>query len=86
MAEVTVAKDGTLKIDRIVVAVDCGQVVNPDMLEAQVQGAPRPWPRALLALQVRHDWACHAPVMAWHQDNKQIPGRGQHYPACSTEC
>jgi isoquinoline 1-oxidoreductase subunit beta len=38
VAEVTVAKDGTLKIDRIVVAVDCGQVVNPDMLEAQVQG------------------------------------------------
>ena len=25
-------------IDRIVVAVDCGQVINPDMLEAQVQG------------------------------------------------
>ena len=38
VAEVTVVKDGTLKIDRIVVAVDCGQVINPDMLEAQVQG------------------------------------------------
>jgi isoquinoline 1-oxidoreductase beta subunit len=38
VAEVTVAKDGTLKIDRVVVAVDCGQVINPDMLEAQVQG------------------------------------------------
>jgi isoquinoline 1-oxidoreductase subunit beta len=38
VAEVTVAKDGTLKVDRIVVAVDCGQVINPDMLEAQVQG------------------------------------------------
>src|ERR1700723_3428100 len=38
VAEVTVAKDGSLKIDRIVVAVDCGQVINPDMLEAQGQG------------------------------------------------
>jgi isoquinoline 1-oxidoreductase subunit beta len=38
VAEVTVAQDGTLKIDRVVVAVDCGQVINPDMLEAQVQG------------------------------------------------
>jgi isoquinoline 1-oxidoreductase subunit beta len=38
VAEVTVAKDGTLKVDRVVVAVDCGQVINPDMLEAQVQG------------------------------------------------
>jgi isoquinoline 1-oxidoreductase subunit beta len=38
VAEVTVGKDGTLKVDRIVVAVDCGQVINPDMLEAQVQG------------------------------------------------
>jgi isoquinoline 1-oxidoreductase beta subunit len=38
VAEVTVAKDGTLKIDRVVVAVDCGQVINPDMLEAQVEG------------------------------------------------
>ncbi|HEY0704671.1 MAG TPA: xanthine dehydrogenase family protein molybdopterin-binding subunit [Candidatus Acidoferrales bacterium] len=38
VAEVTVAKDGTLKVDRIVVAVDCGQVINPDMLEAQVEG------------------------------------------------
>jgi isoquinoline 1-oxidoreductase subunit beta len=38
VAEVTVARDGTLKIDRVVVAVDCGQVINPDMLEAQVQG------------------------------------------------
>jgi isoquinoline 1-oxidoreductase beta subunit len=38
VAEVTVAKDGTLKVDRVVVAVDCGQVINPDMLQAQVEG------------------------------------------------
>jgi isoquinoline 1-oxidoreductase beta subunit len=38
VAEVTVAKDGALKIDRIVVAVDCGEVIHPDMLEAQVEG------------------------------------------------
>ncbi|HJZ51958.1 MAG TPA: xanthine dehydrogenase family protein molybdopterin-binding subunit [Candidatus Acidoferrales bacterium] len=38
VAEVTVAKDGTLHVDRVVVAVDCGQVINPDMVAAQVEG------------------------------------------------
>jgi isoquinoline 1-oxidoreductase beta subunit len=38
VAEVTVAKDGSLHVDRVVVAVDCGQVINPDMVSAQVEG------------------------------------------------
>lgn len=38
VAEVTVAKDGSVKVDRVVCAIDCGQVVNPDMVKAQVQG------------------------------------------------
>jgi isoquinoline 1-oxidoreductase subunit beta len=38
VAEVTVVKDGSVKIDRIVSAIDCGQVINPDMVKAQVQG------------------------------------------------
>ena len=38
VAEVTVAKDGTVRVDRVVTAVDCGQVVNPDMVAAQVEG------------------------------------------------
>jgi len=32
-------KDGTVKVDRIVAAVDCGPVVNPDPLIAQIEGA-----------------------------------------------
>ncbi len=32
-------KDGTIKVDRIVAAVDCGPVVNPDPLIAQIEGA-----------------------------------------------
>lgn len=39
VAEVTVAKDGSFKIDRVVCAVDCGIVVNPDNVRAQVEGA-----------------------------------------------
>lgn len=39
VAEVTVAADGTLKVDRVVCAVDCGQVTNPDTIEAQLQSA-----------------------------------------------
>jgi len=38
VAEVEVAANGSLKIHRIVCAVDCGMVVNPDTIEAQVQG------------------------------------------------
>jgi isoquinoline 1-oxidoreductase beta subunit len=32
-------KDGTVKVDRIVSAVDCGPVVNPDTVKAQIEGA-----------------------------------------------
>jgi isoquinoline 1-oxidoreductase beta subunit len=39
VAEVTVSDDGKVKVDRIVCAIDCGAVVNPDTVEAQVQGA-----------------------------------------------
>ncbi len=39
VAEVTVAADGSLKVDRVVCVVDCGQVVNPNTVEAQVEGA-----------------------------------------------
>ena len=38
VAEVEVGTDGSLKVHRIVCAVDCGMVVNPDTVEAQVQG------------------------------------------------
>jgi len=38
VAEVSVAADGTVRVHRVVCAVDCGPVVNPDTLEAQLQG------------------------------------------------
>ena len=38
VAEVSVAPDGTVRVHRVVCAVDCGAVVNPDTLEAQMQG------------------------------------------------
>ncbi|MER9829810.1 molybdopterin-dependent oxidoreductase [Mesorhizobium sp. M0134] len=39
IAEVQVSKDGTVRVRRVVCAVDCGTVVNPDTVEAQIQGA-----------------------------------------------
>jgi isoquinoline 1-oxidoreductase beta subunit len=39
VAEVTIGKDGKLKVGRVVCAVDCGQVVNPDTVEAQMEGS-----------------------------------------------
>ena len=38
VAEVTAREDGSFSVDRIVCAVDCGVVVNPDVIETQVQG------------------------------------------------
>jgi isoquinoline 1-oxidoreductase beta subunit len=38
VAEVTIGKDGTIRVDRMVVAIDCGQVINPDMVAAQMEG------------------------------------------------
>lgn len=38
VAEVEVAADGSVKVARIVCAIDCGMHVNPDTIEAQIQG------------------------------------------------
>ena len=38
VAEVEVASDGSVKVHRIVCAVDCGTVTNPDTIAAQVEG------------------------------------------------
>ena len=39
VAEVTVKSDGSVKVDRIVCAVDCGIAVNPDNVRSQVEGS-----------------------------------------------
>ena len=39
VAEVEVAKDGTVRVRRVVCAVDCGIAVNPDTIRAQMQSA-----------------------------------------------
>ncbi|GAC1621537.1 MAG: xanthine dehydrogenase family protein molybdopterin-binding subunit [Nevskia sp.] len=38
VAEVSVDKDGALKVDRVVCAVDCGLAINPDVIKAQMEG------------------------------------------------
>jgi isoquinoline 1-oxidoreductase beta subunit len=37
IAEVEVSKDGAVRVGRVVCAVDCGTVVNPDTVQAQIQ-------------------------------------------------
>jgi isoquinoline 1-oxidoreductase subunit beta len=39
VAEVEVSKDGAVRVLRVVCAVNCGIVVNPDTVRAQIQGA-----------------------------------------------
>ncbi|MET0658303.1 MAG: molybdopterin cofactor-binding domain-containing protein, partial [Steroidobacteraceae bacterium] len=38
VAEVSPGADGKLKVDRIVCVIDCGIAINPDQVEAQIQG------------------------------------------------
>jgi isoquinoline 1-oxidoreductase beta subunit len=37
VAEVEVSKEGTVRVHRVVCAIDCGTVVNPDTVQAQLQ-------------------------------------------------
>jgi isoquinoline 1-oxidoreductase beta subunit len=39
VAEVSVAADGTIRVHRVVCAVDCGSSVNPDTIASQIEGA-----------------------------------------------
>jgi isoquinoline 1-oxidoreductase beta subunit len=39
VAEVSVSAEGTVRVERVVCALDCGLVVNPGIVEAQVEGA-----------------------------------------------
>jgi isoquinoline 1-oxidoreductase beta subunit len=39
VAEVSVAADGSVRVHRVVCAIDCGTVVNPNIVEAQVEGS-----------------------------------------------
>jgi isoquinoline 1-oxidoreductase beta subunit len=39
IAEVSVSKAGAVSVRRVVCAVDCGTVVNPDTVRAQAEGA-----------------------------------------------
>lgn len=38
VAEVTAREDGSFSVDRVVIAVDCGLAVNPDIVRAQMEG------------------------------------------------
>jgi len=38
VAEVSLSEDGSCRVHRVVAAVDCGPTVNPDTIEAQLQG------------------------------------------------
>ena len=39
VAEVSVGAGGQVKVHRVVAAIDCGQIVNPDTIAAQLEGA-----------------------------------------------
>jgi isoquinoline 1-oxidoreductase beta subunit len=38
IAQIAVSKDGEVRVERVVCAVDCGTIVNPDTVKAQIEG------------------------------------------------
>ena len=38
VAEASIDKEGQVKVHRVVCAVDCGRVINPDTVKAQIEG------------------------------------------------
>jgi isoquinoline 1-oxidoreductase subunit beta len=38
IADVRLREDGTIKVERVACAVDCGVAVNPDVIKAQMEG------------------------------------------------
>ena len=38
VAEITVGEGDQIKVDRVVCAIDCGRVINPDVVKAQMEG------------------------------------------------
>jgi isoquinoline 1-oxidoreductase subunit beta len=38
VAEISAAKDGQVRVHRVTCAVDCGQMINPDTIKAQMEG------------------------------------------------
>jgi isoquinoline 1-oxidoreductase beta subunit len=39
VAEVSVARDGSVRVNRVICAFDCGQMINPDTVRAQIEGS-----------------------------------------------
>jgi isoquinoline 1-oxidoreductase beta subunit len=38
IVDLAVSEDGSVRVERVVCAIDCGQIVNPSTIEAQMQG------------------------------------------------
>ena len=39
--EISVSADKAVKIERVIVAIDCGYIVNPDTVIAQIESCPK---------------------------------------------
>ncbi len=66
VAEVSVRKGGRFRVDRVVIAVDCGIAVNPDVIRAQMEGGMGFGLSAALSGEIRIDRG--APVQSNFHD------------------
>ena len=68
VAEVSLRSDGRPKVHRVVCAIDCGEVVNPDTVEAQMEGG------IAFGLSAALHGALH------FRDGRVLPGNFDTYP------
>jgi hypothetical protein len=63
VAEVEVSRNGSVRVRRVVCAIDCGTVVNPDIVRAQVEGdVPVPWNQSARSRNDPGDGTSHRPL------------------------
>ncbi|HSA92349.1 MAG TPA: molybdopterin cofactor-binding domain-containing protein [Terriglobales bacterium] len=55
VAEVSVGKEGRVRVHRVVAAIDCGLVVNPDGVAAQMEGSVMDGVASVLHWEISHD-------------------------------
>ena len=78
VAEIAVADDGQIKVEKVVCAVDCGLAVNPDVVKAQMEGgigyglgAITDYEKMVLAAAAQAAVATGAPITT-HTDQGQL--------------
>ena len=84
VAEITMQPDGSVKVDRVVCAVDCGRAINPDVIRAQMEGGIGFGLGGVLYGELtleRARFSSRTSTITGAADRGDAEGRGPHLPS-----